>query len=254
MSDLSTWMMVFLRCGALLYLFPVLSSTQFPIRLRIALAALIALLVAPTIPPVVLPPDLDFWGLAAAMSREVAVGLMMGFISRLSFHALELCASIVGMEIGLNVAASFNPLAETRTEAFGTVTFLLGAMLLFTLDMHHWTLGAFQRSYALVPVGKAGISMPLLYEVLYRTSQVFQAGLVMAAPVLSISFLISITFAMISRAVPSMNVFSDSFSFRILAGMLVFGFTLNLLAQHAANYLRRLPDDLTRVARMMSLG
>ena len=46
MTDLSNWMMVFLRFGALLYLFPVLSSTQFPIRLRVGLAALVAFLVA----------------------------------------------------------------------------------------------------------------------------------------------------------------------------------------------------------------
>ena len=252
MTDLSNWMMVFLRFGALLYLFPVLSSTQFPIRLRVGLAALVAFLIAPTLPASAAPVDEGFLSFASAMIREVAVGMTLGFVSRLSFHALELCAGIVGMEIGLNVAASFNPLAETRTEAFGTITFLLGAMLLFTLDLHHWMLGAFQRSYGLVPVGRAGISMPLFYEVLYRTSQVFQAGLVMSAPVLAISFLISVTFAMISRAVPSMNVFSDSFSFRILAGMLVFGFTLNLLAQHAANYLRRLPEDLLRVARLLS--
>jgi flagellar biosynthetic protein FliR len=247
-------MLVFLRSGAALVVFPVLSSAQVPVRLRVSLAAMLAFLVAPTLPPQTFQPGLDFPGLVLVMVREVGVGLLMGFVSRLAFHALEFCAGIVGLEVGLNVAASFNPLSEARTEFFGTATFFLGAMLLFSLDLHHWMLAALQRSYALVPANHAGLSMPLYHEVLHRTAQVFQAGLVMAAPILAISFLISVTFALLSRAVPSMNVFAESFSFRILAGLLVFGMTLNLMAQHAANYLRRIPDDVLRVARLLSPG
>ncbi len=254
MTELTQWLLVFLRCGALLVVFPVLSSPQFPVRLRVSLAAVVAFLVAPTVPPQTIPHDLEILGLVMVLFREIAVGLVMGSVARMAFHAFEFCSAIIGMEVGLNAAASFNPMSESRTEAFGTMTFLLGAMLFFSLDLHHYMLAALQRSYGLVSVGGAGLSMPLFYEVMHRTAQIFQAGLIMSAPVLAISFLISITFALISRAVPSMNVFSESFSFRILAGLLVFGMTLNLTAQHAANYLRRIPDDILRVARLLSPG
>jgi flagellar biosynthesis protein FliR len=41
-----------------------------------------------------------------------------------------------------------------------------------------------------------------------------------------------------------MNVFGESFGFRIAGGLIVFGFTLQLTAQYVANHLRRLPEDL----------
>ena len=126
-------------------------------------------------------------------------------------------------------------------------------MLLFTLDLHHWMLGAFRRSYELVPIHQATLTMPLYHGVLMRVSQVFQGGFIMAAPVVAISFLVSITFATLSRAVPSMNVFTESFGFRILSGLMVISFTLNLTAQYAANYLRHLPEDMARVAKMMTI-
>ena len=48
-----------------------------------------------------------------------------------------------------------------------------------------------------------------------------------------------------------MNVFTESFAFRTLAGLMVFGLTLNLMAQHITNYLNRLPEDILRVAQLL---
>ena len=73
----------------------------------------------------------------------------------------------------------------------------------------------------------------------------------MAAPVIAVTFLINLVFSVIGRAVPQMNVFAESFSARTLAGLAVFGLSLNLIAQHAVNYLRRLPEDLARVAQLL---
>ena len=77
-------------------------------------------------------------------------------------------------------------------------------------------------------------------------------ALQISAPVIAVSFVITLVFAVLSRAVPQMNVFAESFSFRIVGGLIVFGFTMHLTAQHVLNYLHRLPDDLLRVAQMMS--
>lgn len=251
MSELATIVLVFVRCGALLLSLPVLSAPQFPVRIRIGLAALLSLLVAPALPPVDLG-ALGFFDVIWAMLKEVGVGLLMGFSARLTFHALEFFGALVGMEIGLNMAASLNPMTESRTEVFGVAAFYLGALLMFALDIHHWILAAFQRSFAVVPIGQASLTMPLYYTVVERVARLFQSGMLMAAPVTAISFLVSITFALVNRAVPSMNVFAESFSFRIVGGILVFALTLNLTAQHVANSLRRIPDDMMKVAQYVS--
>jgi flagellar biosynthesis protein FliR len=48
-----------------------------------------------------------------------------------------------------------------------------------------------------------------------------------------------------------MNVFMEMFAFRVVGGLIVLGFTLQLTAQYVANYLNRLPDDLLSVAQML---
>jgi len=46
-----------------------------------------------------------------------------------------------------------------------------------------------------------------------------------------------------------MNVFSESFSFRILTGLLVLGMTCELMAEHIAQFIRGIPADLLNTAK-----
>jgi flagellar biosynthetic protein FliR len=68
---------------------------------------------------------------------------------------------------------------------------------------------------------------------------------------MAVSFIISLVFSVLGRAVPQMNVFSESFSVRPLVGLSVFGLTLDLMSEHIVNYLRRLPEDMLQVAQLL---
>ncbi len=56
---------------------------------------------------------------------------------------------------------------------------------------------------------------------------------------MAVSFIISLVFAVLGRAVPQMNVFTESFAVRPLVGLSVFGLTLELMSEHIINYLRQ---------------
>lgn len=245
--------MVFVRVSALLAAFPLFSMQNFPVRLRLALGALAALLLAPLLPPLPQAPA-GFAGVVGLVMTEAAIGLLLGFVSRIIFFILEFTGGIVAMEMGLNLGVSLNPFSNSRSEAPGLALFYLGAILFLTLDMHHWLLVAFQRAYQVLPVGGARPGEPLFRDIVGRTGQVFLIGILMAAPVIAVSFLVNLVFSVLGRAVPQMNIFVESFAFRILAGLTVFGLTLSLMAQHIVNYLRRLPEDLLHVARLIGAG
>jgi flagellar biosynthesis protein FliR len=51
--------------------------------------------------------------------------------------------------------------------------------------------------------------------------------------------------------VPQINVFFESFSVRILAGLIVLGMTCQLIAVHIVQFLRHVPEDLLHVARLL---
>ncbi len=95
------------------------------------------------------------------------------------------------------------------------------------------------------------LSSSLFEVIVARTSQIFLIALQIAAPVMAVSFCITVFFAVMSRAVPQMNVFAESFGIRIAGGLIVLGFTLQIAAQYIANHLRRLPDDLLGLGQLL---
>jgi flagellar biosynthesis protein FliR len=248
--DYHNWLMVFLRLSAFLFVLPFFSATNFPVMMRVALGAIAALLLAPTLPPLSLN-GLTVFGLLGVMIKEVSIGLLLGFVSRMVFYAADFAGNVIATEIGLNLGSIFNPMSQQSSQVPGTILFFLAAVVMLSLDLHHWVLAGFQRTYSVLPIGGAHLNGALFATVVGHTSKIFIVGLQIAAPVLAVSFVVTLVFAVLSRAVPQMNVFTLSFSFRIVGGLAVFGFTLQLTAQHVLNYLHRLPDDLLNLARLL---
>ena len=248
--DLYNWAMVFVRMGAFMLLLPFFSATNFPHATRIALGAFSALLLAPALPPSSIG-SMTLWGLAGTMIQEISIGLLLGFVSRMVFYAADLAGNLIATEIGLNMGAVFNPASGQSSPIPSSILFFLAAIVMLTLDLHHWVLAGFQQTYLVLPIGGGHLTGGLFEAVVKHTGRIFIVALQICAPIMAVSFVVTIVFAMLSRAVPQMNVFILSFPFRIAGGLLVFGFTLQLTAQHVMNYLNRLPDDLLNIARLL---
>ena len=250
MIDLATWLMVFLRASAMLSIFPVFSISNIPVQLRLALGALLAYLVAPGLPPAALATG-SLIALVLQMLVEIATGLLLCFVGRMLFYALDAAGAIIAAEIGLTLPSVMNPMGEATATAPGLILNYLAALLWLSLDFHHWMLVSWQQTYQVLPIGGAHLHAALLSDLIARSGQLLVIAVLLTAPIIAVSFAISLVFAVLGRAVPQMNVFSESFAVRLLVGLTVFGLTLQLMAQHMLNYLRRLPDDILRMAQLL---
>lgn len=245
-----TWMLVFLRVGAFLLALPFFTMANFPVTLRVALAALTALLLAPVVPNFSLA-GLGLFSILGVMAQEVGTGLLLGFVARMIFFAVDIAGTIISNEMGLNLASIFDPVTQQSSQIAGTILTLLATLIMLTLNLHHWMLLGFERTYVVLPIGGAHLQNALLEDVVAQTARVFTVALQISAPIIAVAFVITLVFSLLSRAVPQMNIFTEMYGFRIVAGMIVFGFTLQLTAQYVANYLDRLPDDLLVVAQIL---
>jgi len=248
--DFYNWMLVFMRVGAFLLVLPFFSMTNFPATMRVALSALTALLLAPTLPPFHVD-NMPFFSLFGTMVQEASIGLLLGFVARMVFFAVDLAGNVIASELGLNMGAIMDPMTGMSSQVPGTILFFLAAVVMLTMDLHHWILLGFQRTYSVLSIGGAHLNGELFNVVLNQISNIFVVALQISAPVLAVSFVVTVVFGVLSRAVPQMNVFILSFSFRIVAGLVVFGFTLQLTAQHVINFLNRLPDDLLNLGQLL---
>jgi len=251
--ELMLWTLVLVRSGGLIAALPVLSTNNVPRTIRLALGVFLAVLTAPLLSPQKFG-EPDLWQLAQLVLVELGTGYLMGFVCRFTFFALDVAGALVSNDLGLSMATVLNPGTSAPAPITATLFYWMAVMLLFGLDLHHWILAAFVRTYAVVPIGAGHLSEALLQDILHRTGWVLSAGVQLSAPVMAVAFVITMVFSLLGRAVPAMNVFAESMPVRTSAGLFVFGMSLTFVGDHAANYLKRIPDDMVQVARLLGTG
>jgi flagellar biosynthetic protein FliR len=249
--DFYTWFLVFVRLGTFLMVLPFFSATNFPSMVRVAVAAFASLLLAPLVPPLAVN-HLDLLALALLIAREIAVGLLFGFFARMVFYAADVAGIIIANELGLSMGSMLDPTSRQPEQVPGLILFFLATITMLSLNLHHGLLLGLAKSFDVLPLGGGRLSSALFETMVAHTAQIFVVALQIAAPVMAVSFCITMFFSVMSRAVPQMNVFAESFGIRVAGGLIVLGFTLQIAAQYIANYLQRLPEDLVGLGQMLN--
>ena len=222
-------------------LMPVFSGQNIPITIRVSVAALLALLVTGFVhPPEALPPDVVSLIMVAA--RELLIGLIMGAVSRLIFFSIEFAGQVMATEMGLMMSAQIDPISKNNSTPVGIVLFYLGVLLFFVSDSHHMVFVAFMRSFEIAPIGLMGFTHDVAETFVTSTGKIFLIAIQMAAPLMAVNFVVTFTFAILGKAAPSINVFTESFSVRILAGLTIFSLALGLTAQLVLSSMRQAPE------------
>lgn len=240
-------MLIFTRAGALFMAVPVLGGQSLPPQVRIALGLLVAVTLTPLVPSVPLTNNHALW-LIIAMLFELLVGALMGLAIQAVFATVEFAAQTIAMETGLTPSNALNPVSEPgEGSGVSGLLFFFAIMVFLVTGMHHQVIAALARSFHALPVGAiytGGLSVDALAVV---TTQIFVVGMLMAAPFVAINFLINMTFALLGKIAPKMNVFMVSFAVRIMAGFLALISTATLLAHYINGQFELIPS------RMMQL-
>jgi len=76
-------------------------------------------------------------------------------------------------------------------------------------------------------------------EFVREVAHVFVVGTLIAAPFIGLNFLINVSFAVLGKAVPKMNVFMTSFAIRILSGLVLLVSSILLISSYILENSRR---------------
>lgn len=152
--------------------------------------------------------------------REVLMGVFLAFIAHLVVLAVRVCGELIGHEMAFTMAAVVDPATGLRTPLitrFYEVLFFLG---LLAVDGHHWLLRALGESFGRAPVGALDVAAGGPEMLQTFLTQMFQAGVVFAAPVMVLLVLVSLLIGLLARVVPQLNVLEVGFTLRIAVALL----------------------------------
>src|SRR4030066_521792 len=232
-AQLNTWLINFLwpltRILGLIMVAPVFGHRAVPRRVKIGLGIFMALIIAPTLPPM---PDvgLGSWHGLFILVQQLLIGVAIGFIMRIVFAAVEAAGEIVGVPRGRGFASFFDPQSAGQTVVMARFFNMLALLVFLAVDAHLLLLGVLVDSFQSLPISPQPLSAAGFYNVAAFGSTVFAVGLQLALPVIAIMLMTNLSLGILTRSAPQLTISAIGFPITLGVGLIVLDITLPYFA------------------------
>jgi flagellar biosynthesis protein FliR len=221
-ADLYRWLgqffWPFVRTLALFAAAPGFSSVAIPVRVKVALAFIIACLLALTIRQSA-PLNLS-WASLVLVIEQIAVGLAIGFAMQLTLAAMAFAGDLIGVQMGFGFAGLLDLQSRFEVPVMSDFFGLVGLLLFFALNGHLILIGVLAKSFAVVPLAPGfGITAQGWHRLADTGAVLFQMGVWLALPVVAILLTAHLAMALVSRVAPQINLMSVGFTIFMWIGI-----------------------------------
>jgi flagellar biosynthetic protein FliR len=156
--------------------------------------------------------------------------------------------------LGFGAATLFDPHTQAHETPLTKMLHTLCVLLLVLLGVHRVLLGALLGSFHAIPVGTLVHPELATADIAHLSARAIVTGLRLALPVVATLLLVQLGLAFISRAAPSLQIFSIGFAISMVAGALVIVGSLPELAREIEVELSQVGMRLDTVLTAMAGG
>jgi flagellar biosynthesis protein FliR len=218
----------FLRIGAMLVAAPLFGARMVTVRIRLAFAFLLALVVAPLIP---VPPAVEPLSLAGLVisAQQILIGLTIGFVLQMVFSAMSQAGETIALSMGLGFASMVDPQQGVQVPVVSSYFVIMSTLIFLALNGHVALIELTLMSFDSMPIAVDGIVRGDLWALVSWGSTMFVYGLLVALPAVASMLLVNLSMGVITRAAPQLNIFAVGFPMMILLGFVLLLLTLPVL-------------------------
>jgi flagellar biosynthesis protein FliR len=222
----AAFMLVFARIGAMVMLLPGLGETNIPVRIKLAIALLLTLIILPLHRA---DYHIDMGSMAALlvmMIYEILIGIVLGATARVTLSALQVSGAVIAQQLGLGFVTSVDPTQGQQGVLIGNFLTLLGITMLFATDSHHLVIAALNDSYSIFSPGEMVATGDVAALATRAFAAAFRLGMQLSAPFLVFGLVFNVGLGVLARLMPQMQVYFVGVPLSIMAGFLIFGVVL----------------------------
>jgi flagellar biosynthetic protein FliR len=221
-AGIFTILLVFVRVGAALMILPGYGEPFVSPRLRLLLALMISVVVAPVLS-----------GTLPAMPQSVAmlvlIGVFLGTLSRLFLAALTTAGMLIAYMSTMANALTLDPSAAQQGSIAGSFLTVVALLTIVTLDLHHLMLMAVVDSYQLFTPGQVP-PVADFSDLMARTvAKTFLLSFQIAAPFVAVGLIFFLGVGLLGRLMPQMQVFFVAMPLQIAVGIVVLFIALPMM-------------------------
>ncbi len=231
LTTMAIYILPFARLSGFLMTISVLGSRNIPSRFRLLLALAITFVVVPVIPPV------DTIILFSAKSfiliiEQTLIGITLGFVTRLMLETFVIGAQITAMQSGLGFASLVDPSNGTSVPALGQFFLMLTSLMFIGVDGHLLMIRIVVESFTSFPIGSSQSITDMFFELVSWARWMFAAALIMALVSIASLLIVNLSFGVMTRAAPQINVFAVGFPLTMVTGLILVWLGLSFFLPH----------------------
>ena len=234
--SLSLYVWPMIRVSGFVLTLPVISSATTPVKIRLVFSLFLVIIIAPLHPE--WPSLLAFSKVGVlGLFKEFFIGLLLGFTIQLVFQSFIVGGQVIAMQAGLGFATMVDPATKMSVPLISQLYLLLVTLLFLILDGHLFMIELLVKSFELQPLGKTTIGLPELWQLIMFSGWIFKGALIVSLPAVISLLVVSLSFGVMTKAAPQINIFSIGFPLTVLLGIIIVYVSLSSFFPHAKSIL-----------------
>jgi flagellar biosynthetic protein FliR len=236
--------LIFTRVVTLLAMVPGFSQGTLATRFRLMFSLMLALVLDLSMGLIVIPFPDSAVDISICVIREVLLGAGMGLVLRMMFAAVESAGAVCGINMGLSLNVLMDPTSGEETMTLGSLMGLCAALMFIALDGHHLIIESLHGHFAAFPIGVASYTAPTPDVMAKAGSDLCRAAFIIASPVIVVTLLLNMSLALVSRVVPSVNLFGIGLGLLTFSGLVSLAFEGDAVLLYIQNSMQELPYQM----------
>ncbi len=220
-AEIFVIMLIFVRVGAATMLLPGYGEPFVSPRLRLLLALMVSLVVAPALSESLPKMPESATLLALLILGEAVIGVFIGTVARMFLAAMTTAGMLIGYMSSMANALTNDPSAAQQGSIAGSFLTLIALLTIMTLNLHHMLLMAVVDSYDLFIPGQVPPVADFSEMITRTVAETFLLAFQIAAPFVIVGLIFYLGLGLLGRLMPQMQVFFVAMPLQILLGLSV---------------------------------
>jgi len=232
---IANYLWAFSRIAAMLMVMVAIGSNTMPTRIRLFYALSITFLALPSLPPA--PDYIELFSLKSfiVVLQQILIGIAIGTISVFVVQTFVVAGQIIAMQTSLGFASMADPMSGQASPVVGQFYVLLVTLLFLGVDGHLLMIEMIINSFETLPISQHGLLALDYYKIAGWFAIMFHAALAFSMASMVAMLLVNLSFGIMTKAAPQLNIFSLGFSISMVFGLFVLWVTLLNVPLHFEN-------------------
>lgn len=228
-----SYMWPIFRIAGLVMTAPLLGSKPVPVRIRLGVTLALAFVVVPVITHSAPAVDaLSPQGVLIVL-QQVLIGVVMGFALQLVISAVITAGQVVALQMGLGFSLMVDPQNGAQAPVLSQLYVLMVLLIFLGLDGHLVMIEILSDSFRYIPISDKGLVPENFWQLVTWASMIFSGAVGIALPAIASLLVVNMSFGIMTRAAPQLNIFAIGFPITMMLGFAVIFLTLPNVAPNS---------------------